>query len=113
MTFCSWIDDDDLLLDVSKSESAVTHYQSLVKQVVGVVNSTCQPLLRNTFQYNANQSAFLLSRLELGVLYVKSRYNRSSQAFQKPHSAYAPTVLNVTLNYVSKADNTMETIRLA
>ncbi|UJR37971.1 hypothetical protein I4U23_030654 [Adineta vaga] len=109
LAFYPLISDDDLF-DVSKEEAALTHHHPLAGQVAGIINHICRSLSRNKSWHDAVQSAFYLPRLEPDISKIQTRYSRSPQPFEKTHPAYAPTVLNAALYYVTNATNPMNAI---
>lgn len=112
LALCSRIDDADLF-ELSMKEAALTHYNPLAGQVAGIVNVICRSLLKNHSWHNAVQSAFTMPRLHDDILSVSNRYSRSAHPFVPTHIAYAPTVLNTALNYVTTSTNAADAIKKA
>ncbi|CAF2846494.1 unnamed protein product [Rotaria sp. Silwood2] len=112
LALCPWIDDDDLF-NISKKEATLTHFNPLAGQVAGIVNLICRSLLKNATWHDAVQSAFSTPSLhtELGDVYY--RYSRWSTPSKNIHSAYAPTVLQQALHYVTTSHNITEVIEKA
>jgi len=112
LALCPWIDDDDLF-DLSNKEAALTHYSPLAGQVAGIVNLICRSLIRNNTWYDAVRSAFATPSLHIDVSDIYLRYSRWSTASKETHPAYAPTVLNEALHYITTSDSAAEAIKKA
>jgi hypothetical protein len=112
LALCPWIDDDDVF-GFSMKEAALTHQNPLAGQVAGIVNVLCRSLLRNGNWHQAVNTAFSTPRLHQDVSDILMRYSRSAYPIKNTHAAYAPTVLNAALHYVSSSTNAKEAIEKA
>ncbi|CAF1342188.1 unnamed protein product [Rotaria sordida] len=109
LALCPWIDDDNLF-NISKNEATLTHFNPLAGQVAGIVNLICRSLLKNNTWHDAVQSAFLTPSLHTELSDVCYRYSRWSTPSKTTHPAYAPTVLQEALHYVTISNNIAEVI---
>jgi ADP-ribosylglycohydrolase len=112
LALCPWIDDDDLF-DLAKAEAKLTHYSPLAGQVSGIINLICRSLLRDKTWQDAVQSAFLTPALHVDVSAVYLEYNRWCTPSKETHPAYAPTVLNAALHYITSSSSAVEAIEKA
>jgi hypothetical protein len=112
LVLCSSIDDDDMF-DLSMKEAALTHYSPLAGKVADIVNVICRALLKNSTWYDAVQLIFSMPRLHPDIKNISLHYGRPPHPFVKTHIAYAPTVLNAAVHYVTNSKNSMGAIRTA
>jgi ADP-ribosylglycohydrolase len=109
LAFCAYISDDDLF-DYTMLEAKLTHYNPLAGQVAGIVNLICRGLLKNESWSDAVNTAFLTPRLHEDIKSILTRHHRFSTPAVDTHSAYAPTVLNAALHYVTSSKSAADAI---
>ena len=104
LAFSTLISDDDLY-DITMFEARLTHFSPIAGQVAGIVNRICRFLLKNQTWSDALRSAFVVANLHPDVIAIFSRHGRFVAPVEEKHPAYAPTVLNAALHYVTRASN--------
>lgn len=109
LAFCSFISDEDLY-DFTVAEAKLTHFSPIAGQVAGIVNRICRSLLKNQNWSIAVNTAFTIGNLHPDVTGVFARYSRFATPAIEVHPAYAPTVLNAALHYVSRTNNAQTAI---
>ncbi|CAF3893348.1 unnamed protein product [Rotaria sp. Silwood2] len=112
LAFCQYISDDDLF-DFTMLEAKLTHYSPIAGQVAGIINLICRSLINNVDWSDAVNSAFTTPRLHNDVQNVLLRHHRWADPGVETHVAYAPTVLNAALHYVSVSQNATQAIENA
>jgi ADP-ribosylglycohydrolase len=112
LAFCSFISDEDLF-EYTKLEAKLTHYSPLAGEVAGIVNLICRSLLKNTSWSDAVSSAFAAPGLHQDISAIFGRHHRWQHPAVETHSAYAPTVLNAALHYITTSDNPAQAIAKA
>jgi ADP-ribosylglycohydrolase len=112
LAFCSFISDDDLF-NFTKLEAKLTHENSLAGEVAGIVNLICRSLLKNQNWIDAVRFAFGTPKLAQDIIAIYGRHQRFLTPAIETHSAYAPTVLNAALHYVSNSTDASQAIAKA
>ncbi|CAF1202109.1 unnamed protein product [Adineta ricciae] len=112
LAFCAYITDDNLV-DITMQEARLTHQSPIAGQVAVIVNSICRSLLRNHNWQAAVNSAFTQARLHDDVKNILMRHGRWPNPLVETHPAYAPTILNSVLHYVSASRSVTEALELA
>ncbi|CAF1087157.1 unnamed protein product [Adineta steineri] len=112
LAFCAYISDEDLA-DISMAEAKLTHYSPLAGQVAAIVNCICRGLLKNQTWHDAVNSAFTIPNLHEDIRMILGRHARWSNPATTTHPAFAPTVLNAALHYVSSSKNAAQAIAAA
>lgn len=109
LAFCTLISDNDLY-DLTMLEAKLTHFSPIAGQVAGIVNRICRFLLKNQSWIDAISSAFVVSNLHPDIISILGRYGRFATPAEEKHAAYAPTVLNAALHYVTRAKDPEQAI---